>query len=68
MAEENKKVMDTVVSIEAVGKKSAASTQAVSAAAQEQSATMEEFASASHNLAELADALRQQVQKFRVDL
>lgn len=68
MAEENKKVMDTVVAIEAVGKKSAASTQAVSAAAQEQSATMEEFASASHNLAKLANELRQQVQKFRVDL
>ena len=67
MAEENKRVMSTVVSIEEVGKQSAASTQSVSAAAQQQSATMEEFASASHNLAELANALKQQVEKFRVD-
>lgn len=55
--------MKQVVEISAEG---ASGTQSVSAAAQEQSASMEEIAAASSMLARMAEALQGQISKFKV--
>ena len=67
MSEENKTVQRSVVEIDKVANNSASETETVSAAAEEQSATMQEIAAASHHLTEMADELQRQIAKFKVD-
>ncbi len=66
MADENQAIADGVVRVEKVSQGSAGETQTVSAAAEEQSAAMQEIASSSHNLAGLAEELKSQVAAFKL--
>lgn len=66
MAGGSQKVVDDMHQIATVSKGNAAEAQTVSAAAEEQFASMEEIASASESLAKLAEDLQAAVIKFRI--
>lgn len=66
MASGSQQIVGSVQRIDALGKKSADEAQTVSAAAEEQLASMEEVASSSQALAKLAQDLQNAVVKFRV--
>ncbi|MFA6849937.1 MAG: methyl-accepting chemotaxis protein [Selenomonadaceae bacterium] len=66
MANENASMMASIVNIDKISKKNAVESQSVSAATQEQSSSMQEIATASHNLAQLASNLQSEVEKFKV--
>lgn len=64
MASGTKSIDDEVGTIRDISTKNAEEAQAVSAATEEQSASMEEIASATRNLAQLAEKLQQETTKF----
>ena len=66
MATGSQRIVNSVNCIDSLSKKSAEESEVVSAATEEQSATMEEIASSSRSLAHLATDLREAVGKFRV--
>lgn len=66
MATGSQRIVSSVNCIDSLSKKSAEESEVVSAATEEQSATMEEIASSSRSLAHLATDLREAVGKFRV--
>lgn len=59
-------MLSAIQAIDHIGKSNADEAQSVSAATEEQSASMQEIASASQNLANLAGDLQAEVRKFRV--
>ncbi len=66
MAAGSEQIVGSVKKIDSLGKKSADESQSVSAAAEEQLASMEEIASSSHALAKLAQDLQTEVTKFKL--
>lgn len=66
MASGSQQIVGSVNRIDDLSKKAVGEAQTVSAATQEQSASMEEIASSSHSLAQLAMDLREAVSKFHV--
>lgn len=66
MAAEGQKIVTSVQKIDELSKKSADESHSVSAAAEEQLASMEEIASSSQALAKLAEELQIEVAKFRL--
>lgn len=66
MAEQSQDMRPSMVDIKEISVKNSDEAQTVSTATEEQSASMEEVASASRSLAFLADDLRAAVEKFRV--
>lgn len=62
----SKKIVDAVKNIEHLNAKSAEESQTVSAATEEQSASMEEIASSSQALAKLAQEMQESVKRFQV--
>lgn len=62
----SRKVNESVESVEKISQKSAADAQGISAATEEQSASMEEIASSSQALAKLAGDLQEMINQFRV--
>ncbi|MBB5336725.1 methyl-accepting chemotaxis protein [Pectinatus brassicae] len=66
MAGNSKKAAASVVTIDELSKKAADETQMVSASTQEQSAIMEEIASSSQNLANLATELQAAIAQFKL--
>ncbi|HWR06253.1 methyl-accepting chemotaxis protein [Sporomusa sp.] len=62
----SQKIVSSVTRIDSLSKKAAGEAQTVSAATEEQSATMEEIASSSQSLAHLATDLQEAVRRFRV--
>lgn len=62
----NQRIVSSVGIIDDLSKKAAAESQTVSAATEEQSASMAEIASASQNLANMAQQLRETVGKFQL--
>ena len=62
----NESMLANSQSISDTGKKNSDEAQSVSAATEEQTASMHEIASASRQLAELASTLQDEVQKFRL--
>ena len=66
MAVDSQRIVDSVRKIDALGKASAGEAQGVSAAAEEQLASMEEIASSSQALAKLAEDLQDAVAAFKV--
>lgn len=66
MAASNRDIVNSVRKIDTIGVKSATEAQGVSAAAEEQLASMEEIASSSQALAKLAQELQGEVNKFRL--
>ncbi|MBV5349572.1 methyl-accepting chemotaxis protein, partial [bacterium] len=61
-----RKIKESVGQIEKVSQKTAADAQGISAATEEQSASMEEIASSSQALAQLAGDLQSVINQFRV--
>ncbi len=66
MAVSSQHIVGSIKKIDELGRKSANESQSVSAAAEEQQASMEEIASSSQALAKLADDLQTSVTGFRV--
>ena len=66
MAEGTKSIDDKVANIREISMKNAAGAESVSAATQQQSASMQEIASATRNLAALAEKLQAETTKFRL--
>jgi methyl-accepting chemotaxis protein len=66
MADGSERIVGAVTQIDEASKKAAEEAQTVSATTEEQSASMEEIASASQFLAQLARELQEAVSKFRV--
>ena len=66
MAQGSQKIVESVHRIDGLSKKSAGEAQSVSAATEEQLASMEEIATSSRALATLAQELQTAVAKFRV--
>lgn len=66
MASGSQQIVGSVTRIDDLSKKAVGEAQTVSAATQEQSASMEEIASSSHSLAQLAQDLREAVSKFHI--
>ncbi|BBB90918.1 MAG TPA: methyl-accepting chemotaxis protein [Methylomusa anaerophila] len=66
MAEGNQSLFTAVREIEAVGRASAAESQTISGATEEQAASMQEIAASSQNLAQMATDLTQAVSKFKI--
>lgn len=66
MDDNSQKIVEAVNIIDDLSKKTAAESESVSAATQEQLATMEEFTSSSQTLAQLARDMQEIVAKFRV--
>lgn len=66
MADSSQIIVSSVKDIDGFSKKAAEEAQTVSAATQEQTASMEEIASSSHSLAKLAEELQETVNKFKV--
>ncbi len=62
----NQQIVDAVKKIDALGKRSAGEAQNVSAATEEQLASMEEIASSSQALARLAEEMQTAVRRFEV--
>ena len=62
----NHHIIQAMKKLEGIGMNEASQAQSVSAATEEQSATMEEMASSSQVLANLAEELQQAVQKFQL--
>ncbi|MBP2636416.1 MAG: hypothetical protein H6Q72_2323 [Firmicutes bacterium] len=62
----SQKIVDSVHDINVISKEAAGQTQTVSAASEEQSATMEEIASSSQALAKMAEELTIAVSKFKI--
>lgn len=65
LAENTQGIVGAVDTIDEVSRKTSEHTQTISAAAEEQGASTEEIASASHSLADLADKLQQAAAKFK---
>jgi len=59
-------ILDKIQNLSAIAEENAASTQEVSASAEEQLASMEEISSSSESLANLAEKLQDEVNKFKV--
>jgi methyl-accepting chemotaxis protein len=66
MSKDNASMMLSIRDIEQISNKNADDSQSVSAATEEQSASMEEIATASQNLAKLAADLQTEVSRFKV--
>lgn len=66
MAEGNQSLFTAIREIEAVGKTSAAQSQMISSAAEQQTASMQEIAASSQSLAQMATELTQAVSKFKI--
>jgi len=66
LSKESHVMEDAIISIRSISEESAANTQMISAAAQEQLASMEEITSSSANLGLLAVELQQQVEHFKL--
>lgn len=66
MANDSKQIVAAVRDIDQVGKNTAEHTQTVSAATEEQSASMQEIAAASHALAKMADEMQRVVANFKI--
>jgi len=66
MASGSQHIVDSVKKIDKLGKKSSGEAQGVSAAAEEQLASMEEIAASSQALAKLAGDLQTAVSNFRL--
>ena len=66
MVAESQKIVTASEQINQISSKSAGEAQSVSAATEEQLASMEEIASSSQALAQLAQDLQQEVAKFKV--
>jgi methyl-accepting chemotaxis protein len=66
MAQGSQRIVESVSKIDGLSKKSAGEAQNVSAATEEQLASMEEIATSSRALATLAQELQGAVSKFRV--
>ncbi|QDR82360.1 methyl-accepting chemotaxis protein [Sporomusa termitida] len=66
MAEGSRTLVTSIQEIDQVNKKNNGEVQTVSAATEEQSASMEEIASSSNNLAKLAADLQEAVEKFKL--
>lgn len=66
MSSGSQQMVNLLTSIDDISKKNSAETQSVSAATEEQSATMFEVASASKNLSSLANELQITVEKFKL--
>ena len=66
MATETQAVDEKVTSIRETSTKNADHAQSVSAATEEQSASMQEIAASSRHLSDLAEELNQETKKFRV--
>lgn len=66
MADSSQSIVYSVKDIDGLSKKASEKAQTVSAATQEQTASMEEIASSSHSLAKLAEELQDTVNKFKV--
>ena len=67
MAKENEAMLEASVRISETSGKNSDESQSVSAATQEQSASMHEIADASRSLAKLASELQQEVSKFKIN-
>ena len=66
MAEDSAAMLDASTRISSISAANADEAQSVSAATEEQSASMSEIATASHNLASLATELQNEVNKFKL--
>lgn len=66
MKDSNDIVASNIEMLSAVAEENAASTQEVSASVEEQTASAEEIAGASANLSEMAQALQQQIMRFKL--
>ena len=66
MAEGSQQIVESVQNINVLSKAAVGESQNVSAATEEQSASMEEIASSSHGLADLAQELRVSVSRFQI--
>lgn len=66
MADDSSAMVDASLRISKISNDNADEAQSVSAATEEQSASMSEIANASHNLAALASELQNEVKKFRL--
>ncbi len=66
MAKENENMLEASVQISDTSGKNSDESQSVSAATEEQSASMHEIADASRSLAKLASELQQEVKKFKI--
>lgn len=66
MASESEMIVDSVRDIDRISKEAAGHTQTVSAATEEQAASMQEIASASQALVKMADELQGAVKKFKL--
>ncbi|BBB90751.1 MAG TPA: methyl-accepting chemotaxis protein [Methylomusa anaerophila] len=66
MAEGNQSLFTAIREIETVGKTSAAQSQTISGATEEQTAAMQEIATSSQSLAQMATELTQAVSKFKI--
>jgi methyl-accepting chemotaxis protein len=66
MAEGSKQVVNSMQAISEVAVMSASGTQNVSAATEEQLATMEEISTSSHDLAKMAEELQSMIGKFKI--
>lgn len=66
MASDSERIVNAVTRIDSLSKNATGEAQAVSAATEEQSASMQQVAASSHNLAALAMDLKESVSKFRV--
>lgn len=66
MKNSNDLVASNIEMLSAVAEENAASTQEVSASVEEQTASAEEIAGASANLSEMAQALQQQIMRFKL--
>ena len=66
MAQGSQKIVESVNKIDGFSKKSAGEAESVSAATEEQLASMEEIATSSRALAKMAEELTQAVGKFKV--
>ncbi|MBP2652702.1 MAG: hypothetical protein H6Q73_271 [Firmicutes bacterium] len=62
----SKQLVDSVRAVQDISRETLGQTQTVSAATEEQSATMQEMASSSYSLAELAEELQVAVSKFTI--
>jgi methyl-accepting chemotaxis protein len=66
MVAESQKVVVAIRGIDRVNKAAAAQTQTVSAATEEQSASIAEFAAASQSLAKIAEEMKAAIRQFSI--
>lgn len=66
MTKSNQRIVSSINEINVISSHAASESQTVSAATEEQSASMEEVASASQGLSKMAEKLRDNIAKFKI--